>query len=101
MVVVAVERLRVVDRHRRDPGRDLARIRGDVELRDGPGAAHTAGDVIPVPLAPDAEGRDDADAGDHHTRLPIHRHGVTIMPSVFAWTGAALFVVSLTYFVFS
>ena len=64
LVAVAFERHASVDRDRRHPRRDLARIRRHVELGDGVGSAAAAADVIPVALAADAERRDHADAGD-------------------------------------
>src|SRR6185436_5667097 len=67
LVVIAVERGRVIDRHGRHPSSHTTRVRRDIELRDGPGAADAAADVIPVPLAADAERRHNADACDDDT----------------------------------
>ena len=68
-VLVALERRGIVDRDRRHPGRHLAGIGRDVELRDGLRAAAAAADVLPEPLAADAERRHDADAGDDDAGL--------------------------------
>ena len=67
--LVAVEGRRIPDGDRRHPGGHLAGIGRDVELRDGLRAAAAAADVLPEPLAADAERRHDADAGDHDAGL--------------------------------
>src|SRR4051812_24178375 len=114
MIIVAVEHGGVFDRHRRHPSGDTTGIGGDVELGDGFGAADAAADVIPVAFAANAKGRDSADAGDDDAGMTRGPHRVTIIPAVHAsgrrspflatlvaWTGAAVFLASLTYFLFS
>ena len=59
-------------------GGDLAGKRRDVEFGDGSGGSDAAADVVPEPLPPNTERRDDADARDHD---PRDGHGLTIIPA--------------------
>ena len=70
--VVALERRHIVHRHVGDGRGDPAPEFGGVELGDRARAAAPAAHVIPEPLAPDAERRHDADAGDHDPRSMVH-----------------------------
>ena len=66
--VLAVERHRRRDVHRRHVGGDAAREAGGVEGRDRPRAADAAGHGVPEHVPANAVGRDDADAGDDDAR---------------------------------
>src|SRR5262245_24593957 len=73
-MVVTVELARISDRDRRHGRRDLTRVRRDVKFGNGTGAAAPVTDVLPVAIAADAEGRDNADARDHDSRDTVRRH---------------------------
>ena len=65
----------VTPRHRRrDPAGEARRV----EVGDRARAAAAAADVLPEPLAPDAERRHDADAGDDDARLS-HRYALYVL----------------------
>ena len=59
----------IVDGHARDRRGDATGESRRVEIGDRAGAAAAAADVLPEAFAADAERRDDADAGDDHTRV--------------------------------
>ncbi len=77
------DRHRILDGDRRHRRGDCAAVRRGVELGDGARGAAAVLDVVPEPLAPDAEGRHNADAGDrdrrsghvHHSRKRLTNDG--------------------------
>ena len=78
-VVVAVERRHVVDRH---AGTGAATRQANPSASnsvDRAGAAAAAADVLPEPLAADAERRDDADAGDDDAWSRADCHAASIL----------------------
>jgi hypothetical protein len=72
--VVALDRRHIVDGDAGNGRGDTAGEAGRVEPGDGPGPATATPHVIPEVLAPHAEGRHDADAGDDDARLARMAH---------------------------
>ena len=66
---VALEGRDIVDRHVGDGRGHLAPELRRIEVRDGARCAAPAADALPEALAPDTEGRHDANAGHDHTRF--------------------------------
>ncbi len=71
----------VVDRDGRDRRRDAAGELGRIEVGDRARSAAATADVLPEPLAADAERRHDADAGDDDPRSRRMTHSAYTMES--------------------
>jgi hypothetical protein len=72
-VLVAFELRRVVDGHLRHPRRDLAGIRGGIEVRDGTHAAHALEEVLPGRGERVPDRRYDAEPGDYDDAFGHYR----------------------------
>ncbi len=71
---------RVLDADLRHRGRDSTRERRGIEVGNRTRAAAAAAHVVPEPLASDAEGRDNADAGDCDARSCSRCHDLYNRP---------------------